>query len=120
MLILVGRKPRNGKSALSGYQRPEFEIIVPCSPVLSRPAKNITVYDVVQAVDPIERIMTCPLGIKDHGIHLCPMHRRLDQAIAAVENAFRKTPIAELVPSAAGSPPLCELPRRRKAHRVRA
>jgi Rrf2 family protein len=89
--------------------------------VLARPAKFITVYDVVQAVDPIERITSCPLGIRGHGVNLCPLHRRLDQAIAMVEHAFRKTSIAELVPAAAGGQPLCDLPpARRKAHRVRA
>ena len=78
--------------------------------VLARPAKEMTVYDVVQAVDPIERIKTCPLKIRGHGIHLCPLHRRLDQAIAMVEDAFRKTSIAELVRAPAGNEPLCNLP----------
>jgi Rrf2 family nitric oxide-sensitive transcriptional repressor len=77
--------------------------------VLARPATAITVYDVVQAVDSIQRITTCPLGIKGHGINLCPLHRRLDQAIAMVEDAFRKTPIAELVRTPAGSQPLCDV-----------
>jgi Rrf2 family transcriptional regulator, nitric oxide-sensitive transcriptional repressor len=77
--------------------------------VLARPATAITVYDVVQAVDPIQRITTCPLGIKGHGINLCPLHHRLDQAIAMVEHAFRKTSIAELVRMPAGSQPLCEV-----------
>ena len=80
--------------------------------VLARSARQITVYDVIQAVDPIQRIMTCPLGIKGHGINLCPLHRRLDQAIAMVEDAFKKTSIAELVntPASAGPHPLCDLP----------
>jgi Rrf2 family protein len=89
--------------------------------VLARPAKEITVYDVVQAVDPILRIRTCPLGIKGHGINLCPLHRRLDQAIAMVEDAFRRTSIAELVSEPAASQPLCGLPpARRKPMRIRA
>src|SRR6185436_15644951 len=70
--------------------------------VLARPAKQITVYDVIQAVDPIQRITSCPLGIKGHGINLCPLHRRLDQAIAMVEGAFQDTTIAELVSAPAG------------------
>jgi Rrf2 family transcriptional regulator, nitric oxide-sensitive transcriptional repressor len=87
--------------------------------VLARPAKAITVYDVIQAVDPIQRIKTCPLGIKGHGVNLCPLHRRLDQAIAMVEDAFRKTSIAELIGAAAGSEPLCNLPAaRRRTSRV--
>lgn len=69
--------------------------------VLARPAETLTVYDVVQAVDPIERITTCPLGLKNHGVNLCPLHRRLDQAIESVEQAFRASTIAEMVAESA-------------------
>ena len=88
--------------------------------VLARPAKQITVYDVIQAVDPIRRITSCPLGIKGHGINLCPLHRRLDQAIAMVEDAFKGTTIAELVNAPAGAEALCDLPARRRGSRIRA
>lgn len=87
--------------------------------VLARPARQITVFDVIQAVDPIQRIRTCPLGIKGHGINLCPLHRRLDQAIAMVEDAFKKTNIAELVGAPAAPQALCDLTVRRKGGRVR-
>lgn len=78
--------------------------------VLMRPANAITVYDVVQAVDPIQRIVTCPLGIKGHGVNLCPLHGRLDQAIAMVERAFQDSTISELVTTQTSSKPLCDLP----------
>jgi Rrf2 family nitric oxide-sensitive transcriptional repressor len=78
--------------------------------VLARPAKQITVYDVIQAVDQIQRIETCPLGISSHGVNLCPLHRRLDQAIAMVERAFQNSAIAELASAPSGSKPLCDLP----------
>ena len=61
---------------------------------LARPAEEITVYDVMQAVSPIPRIRTCPLGIKSHGTALCPVHKRLDSAMAMVERAFRDSTIA--------------------------
>lgn len=73
--------------------------------VLARPADAITVLDVVQAVDPIKRITQCPLGVKSHAINLCPLHRRLDEAIAMVEKAFAHSSIAELVPEQAGAEP---------------
>jgi Rrf2 family nitric oxide-sensitive transcriptional repressor len=86
--------------------------------VLARSAREITVFDAIQAVDPIQRITSCPLGIKGHGVNLCPLHRRLDQAIAMVEDAFKKTTIAELAVTPAGHQPLCDGPTRR--HRSRA
>src|SRR3954469_13984703 len=39
---------------------------------------RLTIYDIVQAVDPLRRIKGCPLGLKGH-VNLCPLHRRLDQ-----------------------------------------
>lgn len=78
--------------------------------VLARDPSNITVYDVVQAVSPIPRIRTCPLHLPAHGVNLCPLHRRLDDAAAAVEQAFRSSTIAELLSEQTGSIPLGELP----------
>ena len=64
--------------------------------------------DIVQAVDPIRRIETCPLKLASHGIRLCPLHRRLDDAIRTVEEAFRSTTFAELLNESTESKPLCE------------
>ena len=83
--------------------------------VLARAPEELTVLDVVQAVDPLQRIEVCPLGLKSHGANLCPLHRRLDQAIATVEAAFRRSTLAEIVRDPTGSQPLCEDPRSRRA-----
>ena len=56
-----------------------------------------TVYDVVQAVDPIERLTGCPLNLPAHARRLCPMHTRLDRATAAIEEQFRSSTIDELI-----------------------
>jgi Rrf2 family nitric oxide-sensitive transcriptional repressor len=82
--------------------------------VLVRSPEELTVFDVVQAVDPLKRIEVCPLGLKTHGANLCPLHRRLDQAIATVEAAFRQSSLAEIVGDPKGSSPLCEDPRLRR------
>jgi Rrf2 family nitric oxide-sensitive transcriptional repressor len=80
---------------------------------LARPPEELTVLDVIQAVDPIQRIRSCPLGIKGH-INLCPLHRRLDHAMKLVEDALQKSSIAELLAEPArarGIPiPLCSWP----------
>lgn len=65
--------------------------------VLARAPEEVTVYDVVQAVEPIPRIRSCPLGLPEHCEALCPLHRRLDDAMATVEAAFRASTIAEMV-----------------------
>lgn len=56
-----------------------------------------SIFEVIQAVDPIQRIRTCPLGLDAHGTNLCPLHRRLDDAMALIEEQFRTTTIAEVL-----------------------
>jgi Rrf2 family transcriptional regulator, nitric oxide-sensitive transcriptional repressor len=56
----------------------------------------MTVYDVLAAVDPPQRIRQCPLGLKAHRVRLCPLHQRLDDAMAMVEDAFRGTTIMDV------------------------
>lgn len=82
--------------------------------VLARAPEELTVLDVVQAVDPLKRIVVCPLGLRSHGANLCPLHRRLDQAVATVEEAFRNSSLVELLADPRGGRPLCEEPRSRR------
>lgn len=74
---------------------------------LAEPAENISVLTVINAVDPIRRIRTCPLGIPSHGTQLCPMHRRLDDAYALIEKSFADSTIAEIVNEESPSQPFC-------------
>jgi Rrf2 family protein len=74
--------------------------------VLARPLDEISVLDVINAVDPLKRIKRCPLGLVAHGTRLCPLHRRLDEAIAQVESLFEGTSIAELLSEPSSSVPL--------------
>jgi Rrf2 family protein len=77
---------------------------------LTRPAGQLTILDVVNAVDPICRIRTCPLGLASHGARLCPLHRRVDNALAMVEDAFASTTLADVLADPSQSVPLCEFP----------
>jgi Rrf2 family protein len=75
--------------------------------LLARDAERIRVLDVVNAVDGVQRIKKCPLGLRSHGRVLCPLHKRLDEAMAMVEEAFAKSTIAELITTPSASTPLC-------------
>lgn len=84
---------------------------------LTRAPRELTILEVVNAVEPIERITTCPLGLPAHGKHLCPLHSRMDNALAMVEMAFEKTTLAEVLADPSRSVPLCNIPggKRKKA-----
>ena len=79
---------------------------------LARDPAELSILDVVNAVEPesVQRITTCPLGLKTHGVRLCPLHKRLDDAVAMVETAFRDTTLAEVLAEPSESVPLCESP----------
>jgi Rrf2 family protein len=79
---------------------------------LAKEPDELSVWDVIEAVDPIQRIRTCPLGLKAHGAKLCPLHRRLDDALALVESAFRESTVGDLLREPSKSKPLCEVPQR--------
>lgn len=85
---------------------------------LVTPPEETTILTVVNAVDPIGRIHECPLGIASHGKRLCPLHRRLDNALAEMERAFGDTTLAEVLADPTISP-LCEIPSARRAKRER-
>ncbi len=69
---------------------------------LARDPAAITPLEVVNAIDPIRRLNGCPLGLEEHGDQLCPLHRKLDDAMAHVESALGASRISELVTSGRG------------------
>ncbi|MFO0958169.1 MAG: Rrf2 family transcriptional regulator [Isosphaeraceae bacterium] len=75
---------------------------------LSRDPSGMTLLEVVNAVEPIQRIHTCPLGLGSHGAALCPLHRRLDNALASMESSFGTTTLAEVLSEPSPSVPLCD------------
>jgi Rrf2 family protein len=78
--------------------------------VLARAAADLTILDVVEAVEPLRRYKECPLGLAAHRHRLCPLHKRLDDACAATEAAFRSTTLAEMLAEPTTSKPLCAFP----------
>lgn len=58
---------------------------------------ELSVLDVVNAVDPLKRITGCPLSLPSHCKTLCPMHARLDESIAHVEETLKNSTIREMM-----------------------
>ena len=76
--------------------------------VLTKSPEELTILEVVDVVDPIKRIVRCPLGIESHGSSLCPLHRRLDQAMETTEQILGETTIAEMLAQPGSVTPLCD------------
>lgn len=85
--------------------------------VLARPAQHLSIWDVAEVVDPVRRIHHCPLKLHSHGTKLCPLHRRIDDALAGTEAVFRGTSVAEMLQEAGDRELFCnpeEAPTKRR------
>ncbi len=76
---------------------------------LSRSPEHITLLQVINAVSPVHRIDSCPMGLPNHGPFLCPLHRKADQAAAAVIEIFEGVTLADLITDPLSSKPLCDV-----------
>lgn len=64
---------------------------------LTRDPAELSLLDIVQAIDPLERIHECPLGLKEHCDTLCPLHRELDNLAAVAIKQLASTPLKSLM-----------------------
>lgn len=67
---------------------------------------QVTVLDVINAVDPVERIHSCPLGLEAHGTKLCPLHCGMNDVVQQMEAAFAATKLTNLLNTTSKSVPL--------------
>lgn len=75
---------------------------------LARGAGSITLLEVINAIDPIERIGTCPLGLENHAGALCPLHRRLDQAARMLIEHYDGVTLLDILTESGANRPLCD------------
>ncbi len=64
---------------------------------LAREPDELSVLDVIDAVDPLQRIRECPLGNKAHGVNLCTLHRTIDETLARAEETFSQVTVGQLL-----------------------
>lgn len=75
---------------------------------LTRPPSEINTLQILNAVDPIQRIKTCPLNLKSHGMNLCALHKKIDDVAADIEKCFAETSMEDILARPTCSIPLCE------------
>ncbi|MCR9115374.1 MAG: Rrf2 family transcriptional regulator [bacterium] len=80
---------------------------------LNQPPSDLTVLDVVNAVDPIRRYKDCPLGLKTHKKRRCSMHASLDEALQKTEEVLSATTIVDILQDQSRPKPMSDAPRRK-------
>ena len=76
---------------------------------LAKSPNELSILEVINAVEPVQRIKVCPLGIRGHGTNLCSLHRALDEVMQNVEKSFGSQTIGDLLTRANKSRPLCDV-----------
>lgn len=127
-VVLLARTPERALSAeeiaTSGqvprrYAHKVLQALVRAGLVRSQPGpgggyalrqspEQLTMLEILNAVEPLSRIHRCPLGLKTH-TSLCPLHRELDNALANMETALGRVTIAQILNQPDQVPPLCEV-----------
>ncbi|MFG0246975.1 MAG: RrF2 family transcriptional regulator [Phycisphaerales bacterium JB052] len=74
---------------------------------LARPASDISMLDVINAINPIERITECPLKLENHTGKLCPLHSRLDEAAQSIIDRFGGISLHDMLAEDPTTRPLC-------------
>jgi Rrf2 family nitric oxide-sensitive transcriptional repressor len=79
---------------------------------------TVSILEIVEIVDPITRIRSCPHGLPEHRGALCSLHKCLDEAMALVEGTLSNSSIKELIdaPARVG---LCTVKKKRRKARAR-
>lgn len=76
--------------------------------VLAHDPEDLPLLNVINAVDPVKHIKSCPLKLKTHGTQLCRLHQRVNESIDMMENLFRTSTVALILNEPTQSIPLCE------------
>jgi len=74
--------------------------------VLAKPPGDISMLDVVNAVDVMPRIKRCPLNNPTH-LRLCPLHQRIDDALDLIEQQCRECSLLEVLSGPKRDPGQC-------------
>ena len=76
--------------------------------VLEHNVDELTLLQIVNAVEPVQRIRSCPLKLSSHGARLCALHQALDDTMATVERTLGGQTVGQLLARTNPNRPLCE------------
>jgi len=76
---------------------------------LGRSPAEVTLLDVVNAVEPIRRIRRCPLNFAARDCPLCRLCGRIDAGLSMLETVFACSMFADVIGDPGAGKPLCEV-----------
>lgn len=65
--------------------------------VLARDPASISILDVVNAIEPLNRTEQCNPGLVDHVEKVCPLHQRIDRILLDLQDRFERLSLAEIL-----------------------
>jgi DNA-binding IscR family transcriptional regulator len=68
----------------------------------------LTPLDVINAIDPIRRVSTCPLDLKTHDQELCALHKNINEAVDQAESVLNSKNITDILNSPSSVMPFCD------------
>lgn len=74
--------------------------------ILARSMDDLPLLHIINAVDPIKQIESCPLKLESHGVNLCALHKSINQSIKLMEDVFRNATIKTILDDPTKSIPL--------------
>ena len=76
--------------------------------LLEKPPDQLTLIEIINAVEPVQRIRGCPLKLSAHATNLCALHQALDDTMAGVEKALANQTVGQLLKRNMDLRPLCD------------
>lgn len=65
--------------------------------LMARNPEEVTMFDVVTALEPFPRIERCPLSLPEHADHLCSLHATLDGLAQVAQDTLKSKTLAALL-----------------------
>jgi len=116
---LAAKEIAKGTKVPSSYLAKVLQDLVQAKIISSRPGvsggfklksdpKDLSILEVINAIEPFRRINGCPLKLKTHRHKLCPMHYSLDAQLEEVEKTLKTVKIVDILRDPTRPIPMCE------------
>lgn len=76
--------------------------------ILDHAVDQLPLLRIINVVDPIKQIESCPLKLDTHGTNLCALHKKINHSMKLMEDVFQNSTVQTILDESSNSIPLCE------------